>query len=156
MLVVREDLESTPVKRLVVTDPQESGLHAGECPGYWCPECKQADESLEQIWHDRDCSLAGDHGRAHYDDLVPTVPGRPSPELDPAHPITVVRCADGSKYNILGFRCDGCGNLDEDLFEVVHDDVCPLSGRHGEAHVSVDCTHLTDITPKRVADGGSR
>jgi hypothetical protein len=138
MKVTREDLEGTQIQRLIVVEPQESDHHVGECAGYLCSECLQADETLAQIWHDEDCSLAGEHGRAHYDTLEPDVPGRSVPELDPTHPITVVEFADTEGRNgllageVLAFHCGECGNADEDLFEIVHDEVCGLAGQHDE------------------------
>ena len=135
MRVVREDLEGTQVQRLVVTDPASTSHHVGEVIGYYCPECRQADETLKQIWHEDECSLAGQHGRDYYDDLTPDVPGRPTPELDPANPITVVSYdqTEGRgglrEGEVIAFVCE-CGNADEDLFEIVHDEACPLAGRH--------------------------
>lgn len=135
MKVVRIDLEGTQIQRLEVTDAGSTDRNVGEVAGYYCPECRQADETLEQIWHDEECSLAGEHGREYYDDLEPDVPGRFAPELDPEHPVTVVRSAETDDSNgvhngePLAFRCR-CGNLDEDLFEVVHDEDCALAGRH--------------------------
>lgn len=154
MMVIREPLAGTRVQRLVVEAPQESNLHVGEVVGYQCPDCRQCDETLEQIWHDRDCELAGEHGRAHYDEIVPSVPGRPTPELDPAHPITIVQAADGRKNEVLAFRCDGCGNLDEDLFEVIHDSVCALATDHDAVHVTIDCPETGRIEPAAASDGG--
>ena len=136
MKVVREDLEGTQVQRLTVIDPGQTNYHVGECVGYRCRECHQCDETLGQIWHAESCRLAGEHGRQHYDDLVPDVPGRPTPELDPSHPITVVKAGETDHANelhngtVLAFLCS-CGNLDEDLFEVIHDETCGLAGRHG-------------------------
>ncbi|WP_459191803.1 hypothetical protein [Halosimplex sp. J119] len=147
MKVTREDLDGTQVQRLVVTDPRKSNHHVGEVAGYICPECLQADETLSQIYHNEDCSLAGEHGRDHYDELVPDIPGRPTPEFDESHPITVVECADTEgrgglhEGEVLAFQCE-CGNLDEDLFEVVHDERCELSDNpgpltdHDDVHVS--------------------
>lgn len=131
MRVRREDLGGTQIQRLVVTDPRDTDHHPGECAGYLCPECLQADETLDQIYHNESCALAGEHGRAHYDELEPDV-DRDSPELDEAHPITVVESAetdggDGFRHGeVIAFRCQ-CGNLDENAFEVVHDQACPLA-----------------------------
>lgn len=136
MKVVREDLEGTIVQRLVVTDPEGLDHHVGECLGYLCGECQQADETLQQIWHEPDCQLAGRHGRQHYSELVPDVPGRPTPEFDPAHPITVLRAGETDdpqgihNGEVIAFVCE-CGNADEDLFEIVHDEACPLAGGCG-------------------------
>jgi len=140
--VIRERLDGIQIQRLIVIDPEGSNHFRGECVGYLCPECMQADETLEQIWHDEDCSLAGKHGRAHYDDLEPDVPGRPVPEFDPAHPITVVKFGKtegrGGLHDgeVLGFYCNGCGNADETMFEIVHDEVCDLANRCRHAPTS--------------------
>jgi len=136
MKVTRESLDGTQVQRLIVVEPQGADHHAGECVGYLCPECLQADETLDQIWHNEDCSLAGEHGRSHYDDLEPDVPGRPTPEFESGHTITVIEFAETEgrgglhEGEVLGFTCE-CGNADEDLFEVVHDEACELAGKHG-------------------------
>jgi hypothetical protein len=133
MKVTREDLDGTEIQRLVVTDSQRSDHHVGEVVGYLCPECMQADETLDQIWHQEDCSLAGEHGRSHYDELEPDVPGRPVPEFDPAHPITIAEFAETEgrgglhEGEVLAFTCEGCGNSDEDVFEIIHDEVCELA-----------------------------
>jgi len=139
MKVLREDLEGTQIQLLVVTDPGDTDHHPGEAIGYLCPECEQADETLDQIWHDEDCSLAGEHGREHYDDLEPVVEEqRATPELQADHPVTMVKagetdCSEGiHNGEVIAFRCQ-CGNADEDLFELVHDESCELSGRHGRA-----------------------
>ena len=135
MKVVREDLEGTQVQRLTVIDPEGTDYHVGELVGYLCPECLQCDETLTQIWHDEGCSLAGEHGRQHYDSLEPDVPGRPSPELQPDHPVMVVKYGETEgrgglcQDEVLAFICN-CGNADEDFFEIVHDENCELAGEH--------------------------
>lgn len=142
MKVDRQPLEGTQIVRLVVVDPGESEHHVGEVVGYRCPECNQADESLQQIWHQEDCSYAGQHGRAHYDDLHPDI-DKPAPELEGEHRITMVRAAgtdspdvEGGQIvasqgvhngEVLKFLCDECQNGDEDVFEIVHDEACELS-----------------------------
>lgn len=132
MKVVREGLEGTRIRRLVVVNAGETNHHVGEIVGYWCPECYQADETLDQIYHDEDCSFAGQHGRTHYDELEPDVPGRHIPELSPDHPITLVKAGETDNSagvhngEVLAFQCQ-CGNLDEDVFEVIHDEECGLS-----------------------------
>jgi hypothetical protein len=55
---------------------------------------------------------------------------RPLPELDPEHPITIVKSADsdlenpdGPRHNeVVKFVCGSCGNGDEDVFEIIHDE----------------------------------
>jgi len=138
MMVTREELDGTRIQRLVVTDPKNPDRHVGQVVGYLCPECLQADETLDQIWHQEDCPLAGEHGRSHYDELEPDVAGRPVPELDAAHPITVVEFGETEgrgglhEGEVLAFHCDDCGNADEDLFEIVHDELCDLAGRRDQ------------------------
>lgn len=119
-----DDVDGTQIQRLTVDEPGPNDIHVGEVVGYRCPECKQADETLHQIWHKADCSLAGEHGREHYDGFEPTFDnGRPTPEFHPEHEIQVVHIPEG---RVVGFRCS-CGNLDECAFEVVHDEQCGLA-----------------------------
>lgn len=61
--VVFEAVEAVPIERMVVGDSETH--HAGEVVGYRCQECGQADETLDQIWHQEDCPLAGEHCRQH-------------------------------------------------------------------------------------------
>lgn len=133
MKVGRRSLEDIPVSRLVVIDPETSSRHEGEMVAYRCDLCGAADETLRQIWHEDDCDLVGEHGREFYDDLVPDVPDQgPTPEFDPEHPITVIQAGESAQdcgihnYDVLGFEC-ACGNADEDVFEIVHDDKCGLA-----------------------------
>lgn len=132
MKVALQPLSKTDIYRLEVTDPQDSNTHVAESVGYLCPHCRQCDETRHQIWHDADCPYAGQHGRAHYDDLEPKVDGRPTPELDPRHEINIVLAGESHQdidiHNgeTLAFRCH-CGNLDEDIFELVHDSRCELA-----------------------------
>jgi hypothetical protein len=137
MKVVCRPMESLDVAKLVVVDARPPHPE-GEVVGYICECCDQCNETIHQIWHQEECPLAGRHGRTHYEDLSPTVPGTPTPELDPDIPITVVKMAtnqgrrERTKGEVVSFLCR-CGSLDEDLFEVVHDEDCPLAGRHGRA-----------------------
>lgn len=141
MRVSLEKLGETAFQRLEVVDPERTDSHPGEVVGYRCMECHKIDETREQIWHDEDCSHAGEGGRQYYDDLEPDVPGRPTPELSADHPITMIRAAqtddtDGvHNGEVLAFRCE-CGNADEDVLEVVHDEACPLAGWHKYSHVA--------------------
>lgn len=140
MKVIREELDGTQIQRLVVTDPGQTDYHERQVVGYLCPECEQADETLEQIWHDENCSLVGEHGRDHYDELEPDNDIRPIPELQPDHPVTIVEYGetegrpDGEmgfhEGEVVAFVCE-CGASDEDLFEIVHDECCELAGQHG-------------------------
>ncbi|GGM64021.1 hypothetical protein J2752_000484 [Halarchaeum rubridurum] len=145
MKVVREDLDGTPIQRLVVTEPGTTEHFIDEVVGYLCPHCFQADETLTQIWHQADCRLAGEHGRQFYDDLEPVVDETtPTPELSPTHTITIVEYGEtegkSSETGEVGlhegetvaFFCS-CGNLDEDVFEIVHDESCQLAGWHRSA-----------------------
>jgi len=132
MKVALRALDGTAIRRLEVVVPESADAHAGESVGYLCPHCRQADETRHQIWHERDCLYAGQHGRRHYDEIVPDVPGRPTPELEADHEIEMIVAAESHQdidvHNgeVLAFRCR-CGNLDEDLFEVVHDSRCELA-----------------------------
>lgn len=134
MRVTREDLDGTAIQRLEVTDPRGTAHFPGEVAGYLCPECMQADETLDQIWHLEDCSHAGEHGRRHYDEgeIVSTTSTSPTPEFSDRHPITIVEFAETEgrgglcEGEVIAFSCR-CGNLDEDLFEIIHDEACGLS-----------------------------
>lgn len=134
MNVTAEPIDGTYIRRLVLTETDQEGHHPGECVGYLCDECLQADETLQQIWHDADCSHAGEHGRQHYDEMPSGTATGPTPELDPAHPLTIITAAETEGYGglhegeVLAFRCE-CGNADEDAFEIVHDEACELAGR---------------------------
>lgn len=140
MKVVREDLDGTQVQRLVVTESHPPDYHAGEVVGYFCSECRQTDETRDQIWHDEDCSLAGEHGRQQYDGLEPA-PDDGSPEFDPNNEFIVIESAETEgrgglcEGEVLGFVCT-CGNADEDLFEIIHDEACPLAGQHSRRATS--------------------
>lgn len=132
MQVVFEDVDIDYIRRLSVIDPGETEHHVGESVGYYCCECEQADETLHQIWHEEDCSHAGEHGRSHYDDLEPDVDAGGTPEFSEEHPITVIEAGESDVPAgihvgmVVGFRCQ-CGNADEDVFEIVHDSRCPLA-----------------------------
>jgi hypothetical protein len=134
MKVRREDLDSTQIQRLVVTESHPPDYYAGEVVGYLCSECRQTDETREQIWHAEDCSLAGEHGRQHYDAIEPA-PDDSSPELRPDTEFIVIESGEMEgrgglcEGEVLGFVCT-CGNADEDLFEIVHDEACELAGAH--------------------------
>lgn len=148
MNVELETLEGTQIQRLTVVEPEANDVCAGEVVGYRCPECKQADETRHQIWHDSACSLAGEHGRAHYDDWEPTWDGSsPTPEFHPEHEIQVVKYHEG---RVIGFRC-ACGNLDECALEVVHDQGCGLADE-GCPEGQTDPEELPD--PPAMTDGG--
>jgi len=135
MRVTRQPLPDTPIEQLVVADGDAEGLHAGQAVGFFCSHCWQSDETWEQIWHAEDCDLAGEHGRRLYDSAAPQHNGGPTPEIVDDHEIQMVVSAvsngqtDPSKNEILGWRCAHCGNLDETLVEIRHDEDCELAGR---------------------------
>lgn len=115
----------------------EAGIHAGELVGFHCQHCDAVDETLQQIIHEEGCPLFGEHGRALYGDDLPQGRGQLEfPELEPDTEFTVYYSGwsgeDGNAKagHIVAFRCDVCGNADEDLFEIVHDENCELAGRH--------------------------
>lgn len=132
MRVNLKPLEGTQIDRMVVVEPQSADVHDGEVVGYMCSECWQADETRQQIWHDEDCSLCGVHGREFYDEIEPDNDIRPTPEFNPEHKLTVIKAAESSgrdrpcENEVVAFRCS-CGNADEDLFEIVHDEACALA-----------------------------
>jgi hypothetical protein len=128
--VTFEELDDVPVEKMLVAECEDH--HVGECIGYRCQECHEADETLDQIFHDEDCELAGEHGRQHYDDLEGDLEAGPPPEFDRDHPVWIVEAAETDPadevYNgtVVAFKCR-CGNSDDDLFEIVHDEGCPLA-----------------------------
>lgn len=137
MKVAREPLSSIPMARLVaMEDDTEVGIHDGETLGYRCCECHRVDETLMQVWHAEGCQLAGEHGRKRYDSLE-RGHDREMRELHPDHQIIIIRAGqsdpdDGFAHGtVVGFRCEECGNSDETLSEIVHDETCSLSGEHG-------------------------
>jgi len=129
-----------PIETLRATEHCDiAGIHAGEIVGFHCELCGAVDETLRQIIHDEECDLAGEHGRDLYDDLPHLEADVDLPELDEDHPITMYE-AEWSGRNgvvkngcVIAFRCDECGNSDETLWEIVHDEACDLAGRHGSA-----------------------
>jgi len=136
--VAFEEPDAIPVERMVVASADAEGIHPGQVVSYRCQECAQADEDRSEIVHQEDCPLAGEHGRSHYDDITPTVSEGRSPELSPDHEIVMVRSAETdtsvgvSRGDVILFICAECGNADEDLFEIVHDETCSLAS-HGPA-----------------------
>ena len=130
---VEREVVAADIEQLRVVDPNGSDYHEGQAVGYRCQECQQADETLDQLWHADDCPLAGEHGRSHYDELEPTTVEGHSPELSPDHEIVMVRSAETdnsvgvSRGDVILFICAECGNADEDLFEIVHDEACSLA-----------------------------
>lgn len=126
-----------PIETLRASDTcEEAGIHAGELVGFRCLCCDAVDETLRQIIHEEGCDLYGEHGRDLYGKDIPHLEAElETPELTDDHPITVYYAGfsdrDGRVKNghVVAFRCDKCGNADEDLFEIVHDENCDLSGR---------------------------
>jgi len=149
------ELEDVPVEKMVVDECEDH--HAGEVIGYRCQHCGCSDETLGQIWHEGDCPLIGEHGRQHYDDLDRDVEAGPTPEFDPENPIWVVRAAEADvqdgvyKDDVVAFRCQ-CGNADEDLLEIVHDESCALADEDCDlGRTDVDLIQST----RAIADGGA-
>jgi hypothetical protein len=131
MKVEFEELDELPVEKMLIAESEDH--HAGQCVGYRCQECGEADETVRQIYHDEDCPLAGEHGRDQYDQPLNTrSDAEPTPELQRENPVWLVVSAEtdpeDSVYHgePVAFRCE-CGNLDDDLLEVVHDERCPLA-----------------------------
>jgi len=136
MKVKRRELEDSKIRRLEVVENPGPHHRVGETAAYWCPECKQGDETFDQIWHNKSCSLAGEHGRQSYEALNPDPPDAPVPEFRPDTNIAIVRPAETDPSvglhngEALLFMCLECGNADEDLFELVHDIACPMADEY--------------------------
>lgn len=130
-------LPGAPLTRLTAAESDaEAHIVAGETLAYRCDECGRCDETVGQIWHAEDCPLAGDGGRRLYDDLE-RGHDRRTDELEPDHEILLVRAGDTDRDRDLhrgepvAFSCVECGNSDETLSEIVHDEACALAGQHG-------------------------
>lgn len=137
MIVEDRELPDSELDALIaVDDAPDAGVAEGEILGYHCGECGAADETRMQVVHREYCPLAGEHGREHYDqDELPVVE-RP-PELDRDHRIDIITAGwtdpaeDVHNGEAIAFRCGECGNADESLFEIRHDEDCSLAGRFG-------------------------
>lgn len=112
----------------------ELDIYKGEMLGFWCSECQQSDETLEQIVHSEDCHLAGRHGRQHYGKDLDVIDRNTAGELRTDTFFTILKWGtndDGLRVKhreYVAVRCDECGNLDEHLWEIVHDAACRLAG----------------------------
>jgi|GEM_PF-2717421 len=152
------ELPGLPVEKMEVVEAED--FEIGECVGYRCQLCGEADETLSQVYHKPGCDLAGQHGRHFYgEDAALSSPsdGRASAELDPENPMWLVVSAETDRaddvYNgeVVGTLCR-CGNMDDDAFEIVHDEDCDI--------IDDDCEHGTtdvealDGAEHLVADGG--
>lgn len=115
------------------SDPQ-AGIYAGETLGYFCGRCHQSDETLEQVVHEEDCELSGEHGRNVYGQKldVPSFDHASRGELLPKTEFSQLKWGGSLPQfgiyhdSVVAFRCDDCGNVDEHIFEVSHDEVCPI------------------------------
>ena len=69
------ELPGPPVEKMEIVESED--FEVGQCVGYRCQECGEADKTLSQLWHKEGCPLAGQHGREFYGedaDLVDTSP----------------------------------------------------------------------------------
>lgn len=150
MIVTDRPLPELPMDALVATDTDDvAGIAEGEIVGYRCEHCGAGDETLMQVIHDEDCPLAGEHGRSLYPDPECPWGDGSLPEFEADHRIDVLTAGwtDDSECVHNGeailFRCGECGNADETLFQIRHDEDCSLAGRHGHSRAG-----------RAVADGG--
>lgn len=156
MNVAHEELEGTPILQLRVIEAPHSDHYPGECIGYLCPFCLAEDETLSQVYHEADCRLAGEHGRNHYPEgFEKPMQTRRTPELDSRHPINIIRMGQtvGGSHGlhqgeVLGWECAECGNSDERIGEIVHDESCPLAGYRGPK----DVEWVSDPPPQLAGD----
>lgn len=147
MIVADRPLPDVPIDALVVTDAAaDQPVHEGETIGYRCEECGAGDETLKQIDHELECPLRGEQGELVDTDVPQWVEAEaaapecngaaPTPELQEEHPIEIVTAGwtDESEAVHHGepilFRCGECGNADEELFAIRHDEDCALAGRY--------------------------
>lgn len=154
------ELPGVAVEKMEIVEADDHEV--GQCVGYRCQECGEADESLSQVFHKDDCPLAGQHGREFYGDeaaLNSSSDGRRAPELDAENPLWLVTSAETDRgddvYNgeVVGIRCE-CGNLDDDAFRIIHDEDCALADEEC-AHGTTDIEDLEGVTESElVADGG--
>lgn len=152
MRVERRELAGTDMLQLFVAADAGPNHYVGESAGYLCPHCHAHDETLIQVVHEDGCPLFGEHGRKHYDS-IPDVPDRFSAAIRPEHVFTIIRSNETDHsvgiYNgtVVGFRCDFCGNSDETVGEICHDENCPMAGEEG-------LTSRDILSSKARADGG--
>lgn len=142
MMVRREPLPELEITRLIAQESDPSAdIYEGEVVAYHCDACGNADETLIQLLHKETCPYAGEHGRTRYPDGLESGRDVHTPELQPDHPITIVRNGTHNRHEgvhqgePIAFRCVECGNSDETLSEIVHDESCRLAGRHGRARL---------------------
>ncbi len=134
---VRPDpLPDQPIIGLVAAESRpELDIHHGETLGWWCEICHQSDETLEQIVHEPGCDLSGRHGRSRYGNNPEPINMQESGEYRSDTLFTVLKWDTTDRGRsihhdeVVCFRCDECGNLDETLFEIVHDAACRLAGK---------------------------
>jgi hypothetical protein len=132
MVAVDEmDLPHLPVEGLLAEeDCPITGIEVGETVGYRCEECGAGDESVQQIDHEPECSLHGVHGTHHDPDEV-----RDEAALSPEYPVRAIRAnytdpgapSGATRGEVVLWYCGECGNADETLHEIVHDQGCPLA-----------------------------
>lgn len=142
MRVSRQSLPELEIVRLVAqaSDPG-AGIYEGETIAYLCERCGNADETLIQILHDPGCEYVGEHGRTRYPSGLESGRDVHTGELNPDHPIAIIRNGEHNRHagvhqgEPIAFRCVECGNSDETLSEIVHDECCALAGRHGNARL---------------------
>jgi len=158
MKVGFKELPNIPVEKMAVIEAEE--FEIGACVGYRCQLCGEADETLRQLFHKSDCDLAGVHGRRFFGDdanLGSSSDGRLSAEPDPDNPLWLVvsgetdRADDVYNGEVVGILCR-CGNLDDDAFDIVHDENCELADEHSDLGTT-DVEDLQGID-EAVADGG--
>jgi bacterioferritin-associated ferredoxin len=139
MIVEDRELPDSELDALIaIEDAPAAGVAEREILGYHCGQCGAADETRMQVVHREYCPLAGEHGREHYaEGELPTV-DRP-PELERDHRIDIITAGwtdpaeDVHNGEAIGFRCGECGNADDSLFEIIHDEACSLAGRYASA-----------------------
>lgn len=129
-----QPLEESPIVRLVSMESRRDiNIFQGDTVGYWCSMCQMADETLDQIVHAKECDLAGKHGRTKYGADLDPMDGQARGELNPKTTFTVLVWGESDRSmgihngETLAFRCDECANLDEHIFEILHDEVCELA-----------------------------
>jgi len=134
MRVSPDPLPSSPIVRIEAMDTyHERDIYAGDTLGYWCSLCQNADETRHQIVHAADCDLAGRHGRQVYGTNLAPISGRVTGELRGETTFSLLEWGVSApevgivNNEVVAFRCDQCGNLDETLFEILHDEACAMA-----------------------------
>lgn len=101
-------LDAVEIAQLEVVESEGAAVHQGAQVGFLCLECRQCDETLDQIWHDQACQYAGEHGRSHYRDPEPVVESYQERAVDALARRTIIKhLGTLEEYGLVGERARG-------------------------------------------------